>query len=149
MQFRLLPFVFKHSIGVSIFFICFCLLIFVFVYAAIGFNVETVQYNNIKFQVWDLGMSVCFLWSVFATCIIDFLLNWYQCGLLTAFLSLEPYVVLLLLICNKNHAHLCICTCMTLVDGMMRVPHVLMTRSMQFKQCIIWGKVLILPILPS
>ncbi|KAJ0746330.1 putative small GTPase superfamily, ARF/SAR type, P-loop containing nucleoside triphosphate hydrolase [Helianthus annuus] len=22
----------------------------------IGFNVETVQYNNIKFQVWDLGM---------------------------------------------------------------------------------------------
>jgi len=22
---------------------------------AIGFNVETVQYNNIKFQVWDLG----------------------------------------------------------------------------------------------
>ncbi|EAZ06203.1 hypothetical protein OsI_28443 [Oryza sativa Indica Group] len=21
----------------------------------IGFNVETVQYNNIKFQVWDLG----------------------------------------------------------------------------------------------
>lgn len=115
----------------------------------IGFNVETVQYNNIKFQVWDLGMSVCFLWSVFATCIIDFLLNWYQCGLLTAFLSLEPYVVLLLLICNKNHAHLCICTCTTLVDGMMRVPHVLMTRSMQFKQCIIWGKVLILPILPS
>ncbi|KAL6520657.1 Arf GTPase arf3 [Orobanche minor] len=26
-----------------------------FVYAAIGFNVETVQYNNVKFQVWDLG----------------------------------------------------------------------------------------------
>lgn len=25
------------------------------VVAAIGFNVETVQYNNIKFQVWDLG----------------------------------------------------------------------------------------------
>ena len=24
-------------------------------FAAIGFNVETVQYNNIKFQVWDLG----------------------------------------------------------------------------------------------
>ncbi|GMI94697.1 ARF-LIKE 1, ADP-ribosylation factor 3 [Hibiscus trionum] len=23
----------------------------------IGFNVETVQYNNIKFQVWDLGMQ--------------------------------------------------------------------------------------------
>ncbi|KAG4134233.1 hypothetical protein ERO13_D08G144100v2 [Gossypium hirsutum] len=23
----------------------------------IGFNVETVQYNNIKFQVWDLGKS--------------------------------------------------------------------------------------------
>lgn len=23
--------------------------------AAIGFNVETVQYKNIKFQVWDLG----------------------------------------------------------------------------------------------
>lgn len=23
--------------------------------AAIGFNVETVTYNNIKFQVWDLG----------------------------------------------------------------------------------------------
>lgn len=25
---------------------------------AIGFNVETVQYNNIKFQVWDLGMLI-------------------------------------------------------------------------------------------
>ncbi|KAF7154190.1 hypothetical protein RHSIM_Rhsim01G0008800 [Rhododendron simsii] len=25
--------------------------------AAIGFNVETVQHNNIKFQVWDLGME--------------------------------------------------------------------------------------------
>ncbi|CAL5328406.1 unnamed protein product [Camellia sinensis] len=25
----------------------------------IGFNVETVQYNNIKFQVWDLGMAPC------------------------------------------------------------------------------------------
>nr|XP_016435646.1 PREDICTED: ADP-ribosylation factor 1-like [Nicotiana tabacum] len=24
----------------------------------IGFNVETVQYNNIKFQVWDLGMTI-------------------------------------------------------------------------------------------
>ena len=23
--------------------------------AAIGFNVETVSYKNIKFQVWDLG----------------------------------------------------------------------------------------------
>ncbi|CAN1341723.1 ADP-ribosylation factor 1 [Linum perenne] len=23
--------------------------------SSIGFNVETVQYNNIKFQVWDLG----------------------------------------------------------------------------------------------
>ena len=29
-----------------------------FLGAAIGFNVETVQYNNIKFQVWDLGMSI-------------------------------------------------------------------------------------------
>ncbi|KAF3575918.1 hypothetical protein DY000_02034372 [Brassica cretica] len=31
----------------------------------IGFNVETVQYNNIKFQVWDLGsfpkQNVCFI----------------------------------------------------------------------------------------
>lgn len=26
--------------------------------AAIGFNVETVQYNNIKFQVWDLGKDL-------------------------------------------------------------------------------------------
>ena len=26
-----------------------------FAAAAIGFNVETVTYNNIKFQVWDLG----------------------------------------------------------------------------------------------
>ncbi|XP_028092218.1 ADP-ribosylation factor-like protein 2 [Camellia sinensis] len=26
---------------------------------AIGFNVETVQYNNIKFEVWDLGMAPC------------------------------------------------------------------------------------------
>ena len=25
--------------------------------AAIGFNVETVQYKNIRFQVWDLGMA--------------------------------------------------------------------------------------------
>ena len=24
-------------------------------HAAIGFNVETVTYKNIKFQVWDLG----------------------------------------------------------------------------------------------
>lgn len=24
-------------------------------FAAIGFNVETVTYKNIKFQVWDLG----------------------------------------------------------------------------------------------
>ena len=24
-------------------------------YLAIGFNVETVQYKNLKFQVWDLG----------------------------------------------------------------------------------------------
>jgi len=30
--------------------------LFIFLGAAIGFNVETVQYNNIKFQVWDLGM---------------------------------------------------------------------------------------------
>lgn len=29
--------------------------------AAIGFNVETVQYNNIKFQVWDLGTPVSFI----------------------------------------------------------------------------------------
>ncbi|THG00804.1 hypothetical protein TEA_002784 [Camellia sinensis var. sinensis] len=34
-----------------------CELIPMYVFdAAIGFNVETVQYNNIKFQVWDLGM---------------------------------------------------------------------------------------------
>lgn len=26
-----------------------------FFFTAIGFNVETVQYKNIKFQVWDLG----------------------------------------------------------------------------------------------
>lgn len=26
-----------------------------FAAAAIGFNVETVTYKNIKFQVWDLG----------------------------------------------------------------------------------------------
>jgi len=25
------------------------------VFVAIGFNVETVQYKNLKFQVWDLG----------------------------------------------------------------------------------------------
>ena len=24
-------------------------------FTAIGFNVETVQYKNLKFQVWDLG----------------------------------------------------------------------------------------------
>ncbi|WVZ12321.1 hypothetical protein V8G54_016851 [Vigna mungo] len=28
---------------------------------SIGFNVETVQYNNIKFQVWDLGNNLCHL----------------------------------------------------------------------------------------
>lgn len=26
-----------------------------FSFAAIGFNVETVTYKNLKFQVWDLG----------------------------------------------------------------------------------------------
>ena len=26
-----------------------------FLITAIGFNVETVEYKNIKFQVWDLG----------------------------------------------------------------------------------------------
>jgi ADP-ribosylation factor-like protein 1 len=26
-----------------------------FEFVAIGFNVETVTYNNLKFQVWDLG----------------------------------------------------------------------------------------------
>ncbi|BBG92891.1 hypothetical protein Prudu_000752, partial [Prunus dulcis] len=31
---------------------------FFYLDAAIGFNVETVQYNNIKFQVWDLGMAI-------------------------------------------------------------------------------------------
>ena len=25
------------------------------VYVAVGFNVETVSYKNLKFQVWDLG----------------------------------------------------------------------------------------------
>ena len=25
---------------------------------AIGFNVETIKYNNIKFQVWDLGVPL-------------------------------------------------------------------------------------------
>ncbi|KAJ6955850.1 hypothetical protein NC652_007070 [Populus alba x Populus x berolinensis] len=30
------------------------------VFATIGFNVETVQYNNIKFQVWDLGKPINF-----------------------------------------------------------------------------------------
>lgn len=34
------------------------LIYFVLDVAAIGFNVETVQYNNIKFQVWDLGMPI-------------------------------------------------------------------------------------------
>ncbi|RVW58189.1 ADP-ribosylation factor 1 [Vitis vinifera] len=29
----------------------------------IGFNVETVQYNNIKFQVWDLDLGECVLIS--------------------------------------------------------------------------------------
>lgn len=31
--------------------------------AAIGFNVETVQYNNIKFQVWDLGTFIRILFE--------------------------------------------------------------------------------------
>lgn len=35
-------------------------MIFAVVGAAIGFNVETVQYNNIKFQVWDLGKFMIF-----------------------------------------------------------------------------------------
>lgn len=36
----------------------FLIYVFYFHDAAIGFNVETVQYNNIKFQVWDLGMTI-------------------------------------------------------------------------------------------
>lgn len=36
----------------------FLIYVFYFHDAAIGFNVETVQYNNIKFQVWDLGMMI-------------------------------------------------------------------------------------------
>uniref|UniRef100_A0A7N2L2R9 ADP-ribosylation factor n=1 Tax=Quercus lobata TaxID=97700 RepID=A0A7N2L2R9_QUELO len=31
----------------------------------IGFNVETVQYNNIKFQVWDLGGQTSIRYSCF------------------------------------------------------------------------------------
>jgi ADP-ribosylation factor-like protein 1 len=30
----------------------------------IGFNVETVQYKNLKFQVWDLGNNVIFLFDM-------------------------------------------------------------------------------------
>ena len=30
----------------------------------IGFNVETVQYKNIKFQVWDLGITITILCGV-------------------------------------------------------------------------------------
>lgn len=33
----------------------FIVLILVSLFTAIGFNVETVTYKNLKFQVWDLG----------------------------------------------------------------------------------------------
>jgi len=32
-----------------------CYLFVILFISAIGFNVETVQYKNLKFQVWDLG----------------------------------------------------------------------------------------------
>lgn len=48
----------------------FCLVVF----AAIGFNVETVQYKNIKFQVWDLGMYVDLCWYLFQLPLIWLLL---------------------------------------------------------------------------
>ena len=33
-----------------------------FCFAAIGFNVETVTYKNLKFQVWDLGGQTSIRW---------------------------------------------------------------------------------------
>ena len=37
-------------------------------FAAIGFNVETVTYKNLKFQVWDLGgqTSIRFVFLLFS-----------------------------------------------------------------------------------
>ncbi|KAH9622892.1 hypothetical protein KSS87_001161 [Heliosperma pusillum] len=45
---------------------------------SIGFNVETVQYKNIKFQVWDLGMRLS---PIFQLCYDD----------MPDFASLRPY----------------------------------------------------------
>ena len=41
-----------------------------FLLSAIGFNVETVQYKNLKFQVWDLGgqTSIRYLSIYFVNC---------------------------------------------------------------------------------
>ncbi|TYG62270.1 hypothetical protein ES288_D07G215200v1 [Gossypium darwinii] len=36
----------------------------------IGFNVETVQYNNIKFQVWDLGGQTSIKYLLFKLCFL-------------------------------------------------------------------------------
>lgn len=43
--------------------------------AAIGFNVETVQYNNIKFQVWDLGMETILKDCYFPYKLVMFILS--------------------------------------------------------------------------
>lgn len=60
----------------------------VLVLSAIGFNVETVQYKNIKFQVWDLGMwlalsflmLLCLFWIVELRiwCSPTLVLDWFS-----------------------------------------------------------------------
>ncbi|XP_040955622.1 mitochondrial pyruvate carrier 3 isoform X5 [Gossypium hirsutum] len=42
-------------------------------FAAIGFNVEVVQYNNIKFQVWDLVhfWAPTFKWALNIANVVD------------------------------------------------------------------------------
>ncbi|GJN09726.1 hypothetical protein PR202_ga27757 [Eleusine coracana subsp. coracana] len=47
----------------------------------IGFNVETVQYNNIKFQVWDLGGQTSIRYPLFIIT-VDLLTVVLNCGCL-------------------------------------------------------------------
>lgn len=52
---------------------CFTALIFIILFslcAAIGFNVETVTYKNLKFQVWDLGGQTSIRYA-FMACVTD------------------------------------------------------------------------------
>jgi len=51
------------TIGKYFFFACFFLCLINHLYMIIGFNVETVEYKNISFTVWDVGGQVSDLMS--------------------------------------------------------------------------------------